>query len=345
MHYKFYTTSVKAWDAILFELEKAQTSIYIEMYIFLDDTNKTHNFLGTLEKKARSGLDVVVIVDSYGSSNLRSESINQLKESGVEFIFFSRWFKRTHRKLIIIDEDIAFLGGVNIYKKISNWHDLQIKLKGKVVKPLLRSFAKSYERCGGKNKSVIRFSRTTVVKKIKAWILDSGDYADGQSSFKNYYQKKITNATNSIDILTPYLLPPRWLLVALDNAVKRGVVVSIIIPKNTDVKILNRINYINACRLASVGVRFYFYKEMNHGKAMIIDNQEAVVGSQNLDFLSFGPNLEIGIFFSQKKEVEKLSMIFKRWQEKSDKMVLDFEKLNFFNRIIAFILRRFLNFF
>lgn len=345
MHYKFYTTSVKAWDGILRELEKAQTSIYIEMYIFLDDTNETHDFLGTLEKKARAGLRVVVIVDSYGSSNLKAESVDRLKEAGVEFIFFSRWFKRTHRKLIIIDENIAFLGGVNIYQKISNWHDLQIKLKGKVVKPLLRSFAKSYERCGGKNQAIINFSRATLVKKIKAWTLDSLDGTDKQSSFKNYYQKKIANAVTSIDILTPYLLPPRWLLAALDNAVKRGVLVSIIIPENTDVKMLNRINYINACRLASVGVQFYFSKEMNHGKAMIIDNQEAVVGSQNLDVLSFGLNLEIGVFFSQKKEVEKLSIIFKHWREQSEKKLLDFEKLHFFDRILAFVLRRFLNFF
>lgn len=345
MRYKFYTTSVKAWDGILAELVKAKRSIYIEMYIFLGDTYQTHDFFKILEEKAKSGLNVIVIVDAYGSSNIKPTAVASMREAGVEFIFFSRWLKRTHRKLIIIDEELAFLGGVNIYKKITNWQDLQMRLVGKVVKPLLRSFAKSYERCGGKNHEVIACSSAPLVKKVKAWVLDSWEGENKQSSFKNYYQKVITNAKISVEILTPYLLPPRWLLASLDNAVKRGVVVSIIIPKNTDIKILDRINFINACRLNSVGIDFYFTPQMNHGKAMIIDNQEAVIGSQNLDILSFEYNLEIGVFFSQKKEVEALSQIFKVWRDQSQKLELDFKKLNVFDRLLAFIFRLFIDFF
>jgi cardiolipin synthase len=345
MRYKFYTTSIKAWDGIWSALNQAQQSIFIEMYIFLDDTNQTHNFLGKLKEKALAGLKVIVIVDAYGSINLKSNIVNELRTAGVEFIFFSRWLKRTHRKLILIDEKIAFLGGVNIYKKISHWRDLHVKVQGKVVRPLLRSFAKTYHRCGGRDETVLVYAKMNVVKKIKAWILDSWNSADNDYNFKHYYQQKIINAQQTIDILTPYLLPPRWLLAALDNAVKRGVTVSIIIPHDTDIKVLNRINYINACRLADVGVRFYFGKEMNHAKAMIIDNKEAIVGSQNLDLLSFGMNLEIGVFFSHKQAVETLANIFKTWKQEAVEMDLGFKKLKFFDRIFAFVLRRFVNFF
>lgn len=345
MNYKFYTTSVKAWDAILADLIEAKQSIYIEMYIFLNDTNQTHNFFEILEAKARSGLNVIVIVDAYGSNDIPSAAVAKLRAAGVEFIFFSRWLKRMHRKLVIIDGKIAFLGGVNIYKKTIGWHDLQIKLVGKIVKSLLKSFAKSYERSGGKNNQVIAYSSAPLVKKLKTWVVDSWEEGDKQSSFKNYYQKAIANAKKSVEILTPYLLPPRWLLAALDNAVKRGVSVSIIIPKYTDIRILNRMNYINACRLASVGVEFYFTPQMNHGKAMIIDKELAVIGSQNLDVLSFEYNLELGVFFSQKKEVAALSDIFEAWRQESEKVRLDFKKLNYFDRFLAFAFRRFLNFF
>lgn len=345
MRYKFYTTSVKAWDAILAELVKAKRSIYIEMYIFLDDTNQTHNFFNLLAEKAKAGLQVVVIVDAYGSNELSPLAVAKIRRAGVEFIFFSRWLKRTHRKLIVIDEEIAFLGGVNIYEKTSNWHDLQVKLVGKVVNPLLRSFAKSYELCGGKNSKLLSFINIPLVKKIKSWVIDSWEDDGTKSSFKNYYQKVIASATSSVEILTPYLLPPRWLLAALDNAVKRGVSVSIIIPKKTDIGIIDRINYINACYLKSIGIDFYFTPEMNHGKAMIVDGKEAVIGSQNLDILSFEYNLEIGIFFSQKKEVEALSEIFKNWRASSEKKELDFKKLNLVDRFLASILRRFIKFF
>jgi len=345
MRYKFYTTSVKAWDGILNDLIQAKKTIYIEMYIFLEDTFQTHNFFNILERKAKTGLNVVVIVDAYGSNAILFSSVDRLRKAGVEFIFFSHWFKRMHRKLIIIDEEIAFLGGVNIYKKISNWQDLHIRLVGKIVKPLLKSFAKSYEQCGGKDKEVFNFNSAPIAKKIKSWVIDSWEETDKQSSFKNYYQKKIAEAKISVEILTPYLLPPRWLLAVLDNAAKRGVLVSIIVPQSTDFRILDRINYINACRLNSVGVKFYFTKKMNHGKAMIIDSLEAVIGSQNLDILSFKYNLEIGVFFTQKKEVDFLSHIFDQWRKESIRIELDYKKLNLSDRFLAFILRRFIKFF
>lgn len=345
MSYKFYTISSKAWDGILKAIDKAEKSIFIEMYIFLDDTSQTHDFLGKLKAKALAGLRVVIIADAYGSISLKSTSVNELRQAGIEFIFFSRWLRRTHRKLIIIDEKIAFLGGVNIYKKIRNWHDLQVRLRGKVVKPLLKSFARTYQRCGGRQEEVLNYSKMPLVKKIKAWALDSWETDDKQYIFKNYYQKKITEAKHTVEIVTPYLLPPRWLLAALDNAVKRGVDVSIIIPTDTDIKFLNRINYINASRLASVGVKFYFTKEMNHAKAMIIDKQEAVVGSQNLDLFSFKLNLEIGVFFSQKKSVDNLVSIFNKWRQEAVRPDLNFKNLNLLDRILILVIRRFFPFF
>ncbi|NCA93501.1 phosphatidylserine/phosphatidylglycerophosphate/cardiolipin synthase family protein, partial [bacterium] len=310
MRYKFYTTSNKAWDGILSAIENAQQSIYIEMYIFLDDTRQTHDFLGKLKEKALAGLKVIVIADAYGSISLKSVSVAELRTAGVEFIFFSRWLKRTHRKLVIIDEKIAFFGGVNIEDKIRHWHDLQIRLRGRVVRPLLRSFAYTYERCGGKDVKVLASSRLPLVKKFKSWVVDTWEIGEKKYSLNNYYRRKLMEAQSSIKIVTPYLLPPRWLLASLDNAVHRGVLVEIIIPQDTDIKFLNKINYVNASRLDQVGVTFYLAPEMNHAKVMIIDDKEALVGSQNLDILSFNFNLELGVFFEQKQAVADLLRIW-----------------------------------
>ncbi len=345
MQSKFYTTSQKAWDGIIAAIMSAQKSIYIEMYIFLDDTGQTHDFLGKLKEKAAAGLEVVVIADAYGSISLKSTSVAELRAAGVEFIFFSRWLRRLHRKLVIVDDKIAFFGGVNIENKIRYWQDLQVCLRGRVVKPLLRSFAHTYQVCGGKKDSILRHSRLPLVRKIKSWVIDTWTEGEKQYRLNDYYRQKLAEATVSIKIVTPYLLPPRWIMAALDNAVRRGVKVELIIPADTDIKSVNRINYINACRLASVGVKFYFTSKMNHAKVMIIDGREAVVGSQNLDVLSFNVNSELGVFFEQKQAVAELDKIFIRWQNQAQQPDLNFKRLNFSRRITIAFLKIFYRFF
>jgi len=344
MRYKFYTTSNKAWDGILSAITDAQYSIYIEMYIFLDDTKQTHDFLGKLKEKALAGVKVVIIADAYGSINLKSVSVAELRAAGAEFIFFSRWLRRTHRKLVIIDEKIAFFGGVNIEDKIRHWYDLQIRLRGRIVKPLLRSFAYTYERCGGKDEKILVHSRLPLVRKFKSWVIDTWEIGEKKYNLNNYYRRKLIEAKNSIKIVTPYLLPPRWLLASLDNAIHRGVKVEIIIPEDTDVGFLNQINYANAARLASVGIDFYFMTNMNHAKVMIIDNKEALVGSQNLDILSFNFNLELGVFFEQKQAVADLEKIWQRWREASYQPNFNSHHLSWYRRFLTAILRIFFPF-
>jgi cardiolipin synthase A/B len=341
MKYRLYTTSQKAWDGTLKAIKKAKHSIYIEMFIFLNDTKNTHDFIGTLKDKAKAGLEVIIIVDAYGSYNLKKSVVSDLRESGVEFLYFSNWIRRNHRKIIIIDKEIAFLGGVNIKNKTRAWHDLQVKVSGSIVKPILKSFARCYFRCGGKKTSVLKYNKKTIPKKIKSWVIDNWKQTTGIFQLNNYYKEKIGSAKFSIKLLTPYLLPPRWLIIILIAAVNRGVKVEIIIPKDTDVKSLNRINYINACRLSAAGVNIYFTKYMNHAKIMLIDEKEGLIGSQNLDILSFNTNVEAGIFFQQKDLVKDLSIIIEKWKKQSQ--ILDLEKKRplFFDRLAIFFLRIF----
>ncbi|MCF7860353.1 phosphatidylserine/phosphatidylglycerophosphate/cardiolipin synthase family protein [Patescibacteria group bacterium] len=345
MRYKFYTTSDKAWDGIMTAIKQAQTAIYIEMYIFLGDTRQTHDFLGQLKVKALAGLEVVMVLDAYGSSELKTSSIQDLRAAGVELLFFSRWLRRTHRKLVIIDDKIAFIGGVNIENKIRNWQDLHLRLGGKIVKPLLRSFAYTYQQCGGKKNHILKQSRLPLVKKIKSWVIDTWEIGEKKYRLNNYYREKLSEAKTSIKIVTPYLLPPRWLMLALDEAVQRGVKVEIIIPEDTDIKSLNRINYFNACRLALVGIEFYFMPHMNHAKVMLIDEKEALVGSQNLDVLSFGFNAEIGVFFQQKHAIASLIKIIDKWQQQAQRPDLSLKGLSFFQRILMSVYKIFLSFF
>ncbi len=342
MKYRFYNTSYKAWDAMLAEIFLAKESVYIEMFIFSDDTKKTHDFVGILESKAMQGLQVIVIVDFYGSMYLSANTISRLKTAGVEFLFFNYWLRPTHRKILIIDEKIAFLGGVNIKNNIRNWHDLQIRLEGKIVRLITRSFASSYYKCGGSDKRIVDLHKKKLIYKLKANIIDNWSHSFGGSQINYYYKKKINEAQEIIQIVTPYFLPPRWLINHLVKAINRGVQIEVFIPQKTDVDFLNRINFLNACRLGSLGFNTFFSKQMNHAKIMFIDNKEGVMGSQNLDILSFyNFNAEIGVFFTQKKAVKSLKQVINSWKKDAVRLDVDKVKFSIKDKFINFAFRLF----
>lgn len=341
MKYRFYTTSKKAWDGMLKSISEAKTSIYLEMYILLDDTTETHDFLGLLKDKARSGLEVIIIADAFGSRELKNSSINSLREAGVEFNFFSHLLKRTHRKILIIDNKTAFLGGVNIEEKTRDWRDLQLKLSGKIIKPIIKSFAYCYKMAGGKRVSVLQYNDHSFPKRIQSWLVDTWSNTQHSYFLSNYYRTKIIEAQKSITIVTPYLVPPRWLMALLDGAIRRGVFVEIIMPHNTDYRVLNKINYINTCRLTSLGVKCYFLPVMNHAKLMLVDDEEGVIGSQNFDFLSFGINMEVGIFFRQKNIISSLIHLLNKWKKESILFESKDHKASWWDNFLIFIFKFF----
>ncbi len=341
MKYRLYTTSQKAWDGMFKAIEAATRTIYLEMYIFLDDVKITHDFFGLLQEKARAGLEVVIIADAYGSSALSQEKIEDLRASGIEFFYFSSLFRRTHRKLLIVDQNIAFLGGVNINEKIRSWHDLQIKISGRVVKSLLRSFAYIYKIVGGKTEDILAYSRLPLRQKVKALILDSFSAKSSKLRLNDHYLKVIFEAKKSVKIVSPYLLPPRRFLAAVYSALSRDVKVEIIIPQDTDIKILNKVNYLNAYRLSTLGAKIYLSKEMNHAKVLLIDDNKGLIGSQNLDILSFNFNIEAGVFFEQKQLVFDLKKVVDKWVQESSLFTKESLKLRFSEKVLIYIFKFF----
>ena len=339
MTYRFYTKSMSVWSGMYQAIIKAQESIFLEMYIFLGDTVKTHDFIGLLVSKAESGVKVAMVLDAFGSRNLSKEAIKRLKNAGVDLHFFSHFLNRSHRKILIIDKKLAFVGGANIKKNTQQWNDLTMRVSGAVVKPIMKSFAYTYKISGGKDLDILNYSEKALSRKIKAWLVDNWPRSRKTYYLDSYYREKISSAQKSVKMASPYLAPPRWLLALIDGALARGVRVEILIPKNTDYSFLNRVNYLNATRLSILGAKCYFLPVMNHSKFMIIDNREAVVGSQNLDILSFGLNFEVGVFFSQKAPLNDLLKIFDDWKKTSTPFIYKKKKIKWWNRLFLGIIK------
>lgn len=314
MKYRLYTTSWKAWDAMLFAIRHARRSIFLEMYIFLDDTRESHDFIGALREKAREGIRVVVVADAYGSKPLRKETIEDLRFDGVELLFFSDWLRHIHRKILVVDEKTAFMGGVNIGRRFAHWNDLQVRLAGRIVGRILQSFAYTYEMSGGQDVKILAYRDQKFPTRVRLWFIEHWPLRNIYT-LKDYYIENIARATKTIRIVTPYLTPPRWLVSLLDTAVQRGVHVEIIIPRKADWVIMDRINYRYADKLTRLGIKIHLSRNMNHAKLLLIDDDAGLLGSQNVDIFSFQINAEAGIFFRNRRLVRELSSVIESWKQ------------------------------
>lgn len=334
--FRFYNTSLKAWSAMLAAIALAQKSIYLEMYIFEEDT-KGFDFLSELERKAKEGVQVVLILDGLGSSSLKTVSIDRLRIAGVEVLFFSHFWKHTHRKMLIIDEQTVFVGGVNIGDRFALWRDLQMRLKGRqVARSAVNSFIKIYRKVGGKNPVVIGKQSPRTLERAKLWFIEHGMNPRG-GELRKYYEAHIRNAEKDITLVTPYFIPRRWLIASLHNALLRGVRVTIIIPKHVDILFADNINQRFITLLHKLGATCVISPVMNHAKLMIIDSKEAIIGSHNLDALSFERNIEGGVFFEDKRMVLQLEKIIEQWIIKAE-VLKNAPRLRWYDPIVALLL-------
>lgn len=312
VQYKFFNNSEKTWGAMFEAVKEAKKSVYLEMYTFADGI-ENYDFVKLFQEKAQSGLNIKMILDSVGSRDLSKKSIAILKDSGIELFFVGNFLHRTHRKILIVDESLAFIGGVNFSKAAQLWDDLTVEIKGGLVKYIIRSFAKVYKECGGKDPAVLSHKRGLTINEPHTWLVEHFPIRKN-FTLKKIYKKHLRESKRKIVLVTPYFAPKMWLVKALREAVSRRVKVEILVPKSTDLFFADHVTYSYVYKLSKSGVDFYVQPKMNHAKIMVIDDEEAMVGSQNLDFLSFDLNNEIGVFFRDQKEVKEIAEIAEKWK-------------------------------
>ena len=331
--YKFFNTTASAWEAMKQGILDAKKSIYWEIYTLVDDA-VGQPFIDLLCAKAKAGLDVKLVADAIGSFYLSKLAMQKLKSAGVSFLIFhslkpdlalQNWWRkiwhRTHRKVLIIDEELVFIGGVNVSMVATGWDDLHVKISGKIVRPLLFGFAKSYIRAGGDKKDVEHFLHPKLftgldnLREKVNFIFHAPIPAVKTSPFRRFYIRALETAKESFNLLTPYYVPDRQFLSLVSRAKRRGVKVNIIMPWKTDIRLMQYMAQMFYGISAKAGAAFYFLKKMNHGKAVSSDNTIGLVSSANLTPRSFYINQEAGVAFSHEKMVEELNHILDDWKD------------------------------
>ncbi len=347
MKYNFIIDPEQAWEAMRQAILSARKFIYWELYIFVDDVS-TLKFCDLLREKAKSGVSVKIILDSLGSFNFSSETARALRVDGVELLYFNdyltwwnpwrvwRWlFLRTHRKLLVVDGEVGFIGSLNVGAQFGRWHELQLRMSGNILRHFIKSFAKSYKYSGGMGQIIVP---PKMPGRLRVSFLERWPWSR-ESNLKRFYIEKCSRAKKSIVIVTPYFAPPHWLLRVLREAVGRGVGVEVIMPKETDVWISNVANKVFAAIGYQYGIKFFLLPKMIHAKALLVDGKEGVVGSQNINSYSFDYNVESSVVFHDEDMVGDLRVIIDRWRSEAEVFTYPKNKRRWYHPILERIFK------
>jgi cardiolipin synthase A/B len=298
------------FPALFTALQNARSHIHIEYYIFTAD-DVGNRIADILIQKHNEGVEVRVIVDDVGSNRikdipkrLRQAGISLLKTMPVAFSSLANSNYRNHRKIIVIDGEIGFIGGINLDERYWNngkhklyWRDTAVRIEGRAVNLLQVQFFLSWAFAGGKDDfgEDARYLKPMPQKRGNAVIAIA---ASGPSSGAPFIMETIllaiSQAEKAIRICTPYFIPPDSLTSALQIAAARGVDVELILPRLSDSFIVQHASFSFIKPLLQRGVKVYLYeKGFIHAKTISIDCRLAFVGTVNMDTRSFFLNFEI----------------------------------------------------
>ena len=321
-----FTTGDEKFENLCRDLRAARKSIYLQYYIFLDDSIG-RIISDILIDKAREGVDVKVIYDHVGSFSARNKFFKRMSDNGVETHPFFRvtfphlanrinW--RNHRKIVIIDNQIGYIGGMNIADRYAAgqaegmaWRDTHFRVQGDIVESLLYSFIVDWNF---KNSSTqMQFPRTppTHIRNNTGMQLVSSGPIDSWDNLALCYLKAISSATKSIYIQTPYFLPTDALQHALEAAALANIDVRIMIPGKSDSTMLQLATYSYVTQCIKAGIKVYTYDPgMLHAKTIIIDHNLVIAGSTNFDYRSFENNFECSLIIYDKDVNRRMRDIF-----------------------------------
>ncbi len=302
----------ETYPAMLDAMRAARRSICFETYILAADRTGDL-FKEVLVERARAGIAVRIIYDAVGSFGLPGSYVSELRDAGCEVIDFNpiapwrrrmRLSHRDHRKVIVVDEEVAFTGGLNIandYAAVEDggvgWHDMHCRVRGPIVLDLARMFRRTWLRCGGARYRAIPPTSSAKGVGGSAFVrLLDNTLRRQRATVRRAYIHVIKAAREAVLIQNAYFLPDRGLRRALVRAAARGVDVRVVIPGHNDVRLLGWASMYVARKLALRGVKMLRWRgPMMHAKTAVVDATWATIGSYNFDAQSRFSNLEVTV--------------------------------------------------
>lgn len=331
---QLFTLGEDKYKSLFEDIRKAKKFIHIEYYIFRMDGLGV-SLIYELKEKVKEGVEVRFIVDAMGSKALKKRHIQYIKSLGIDFqIFFPvkiarlnpRINFRNHRKIVVIDGEVGYVGGFNVGDEYVNrgvqfkfWRDTHIRIKGNAVDELNRRFILDFEHASGEE-----------LKDYAKYFPDKKSYGDvgiqivssgpdhNEEYIKSAYMKMINNAKKYVYIQTPYLVLDEPMKEALKLAALSGVDVRLIVPDKPDHFYMKWMLSATIGELMDFGVKFYKYqKGFIHSKTIVADGLISSIGTANMDIRSFKLNFEVNAIIYSHEFGELCTKIFLKDQEDS----------------------------
>lgn len=355
-----YYDGTSTFDAMFADIDRAEKKVWIEFMIVANDSigNLT---LTHLSQAARRGCDVRLIIDDYkdqerGYGFSTQHGQDSIRNLGIDLVLFDHfkypWLNhvcRDHRKLVVVDDSIGFIGGLNIadyYVKgkpevYGGWRDTHARITGAAVQGIARLFNEHYQRYGGQRSN--DFAR---------YLFDQ-DYAQQDENTPQvvYFERSristqkqaetrraiiaaLDAARDTIRLVSPYLMPTHTVRQAIIRAIDRGVHVEVLFSKVGDNGWLSYGNYSFACRLRRHGAHIFLFRgAFHHSKIMMIDGQVSMVGSANLNSRSLKWDYEASCFIFNADVTRRLTQQFEADKLQCDTFSLPYYRQNYPLRI------------
>ncbi len=317
----------EAFSRMLQALRAATHHIHLEFYVFASDSTG-REFADVLCEKARQGVQVRMLLDGVGCLKLSSALVRRLREAGVRVEFFMpirKWNRfwnlnlRNHRKLLIIDGQLGFCGGLNVadvYRgrslQYGPWQDAHMEVEGPAASQMQWVFAEDWYFTCGEELPTEYFAERPAAGQDLVQVIASGPDRDVEVMYEFFFTA-ITTARKSVWIITPYFVPDRAMLLALMTAARRGVEVRVLVPERCNHNVAQWAGRYYYEDLLEAGVSIFEYPDgMLHAKVMLVDGAWATVGSANMDIRSFRLNFEVNLLVFGQDFADRISTVFQR---------------------------------
>ena len=329
---KLLINGEEKFPELLLNLDKAKKHIHLEYYIYENDITG-NQIAEILINKAKEGVEVRFMYDDFGSHGLGKSFIQKLNEAGVQTAPFYKikWYAlasrinyRNHRKIVIIDGEIGFVGGINMSDKYRNdletknnlfWRDTHLMITGQATAYLQYLFVCDWNFCS--NAKLVYnetyFPDTSQQETIENDVVQIAASGPDSAQPLIFYSllEAISCAKKSIYITSPYFIPGESLMDALIIAIQSGLDVKVLIPGISDSKMVNAAASAYYTELLQYGAKIYKYnKGFVHAKTMVIDDDLAIIGSANMDYRSFDLNFEVNAMVYSKNIAKQLTIAF-----------------------------------
>lgn len=329
--FKLLINGEEKFPEVIKSLHQAKHHIHMEYYAWENDI-RGNQVKDILLQKASQGVKVRAIYDAYASRKIRHNIVKELRQGGVEVFpvikvklvrFANRINHRDHRKMIIIDGKIGFVGGINLSDRYDNsietglyWRDTHLKITGPGVMNLQRHFMVNWNASQPVHlpfSEIFSANEKPVSEKGQPGLsqIISGGPIYPMANIMLAYSRLFTLAKEKLYITNPYFIPNETILDALKQAAKSGVDVRLMLPKKSDSAIVSAASKFYYNELLSAGVRIFLYqKGFVHAKTVLADGMVSIIGTANMDIRSFDLNFEVMAIIFGKEMAKQMEDMF-----------------------------------